>query len=183
MALTRDQVVDAALKVAGDYGLGDLSMRRVATELGVQAGALYWHVANKQELLIAVARRILDPDDGAPVWPQEPTDVLAELRRRLLAVRDGAEIVAVAHADQPDSLPPVAHLAAQLESLGVSDSAAAGQNLVRWVLGSVLTQQTAQALAAADAQSQPSAQAVAHRFEREFTWGLENLVNSSVAPA
>lgn len=183
MPLTRDQVVDAALTVAGDYGLGDLSMRRVATELGVQAGALYWHVANKQELLIAVAQRILDPDDGAPTWPSEPTQVLAEFRRRLMAVRDGAEIVAVAHADQPLHLPPAPELAAQLKSLGVSDSAAAAQNLVRWVLGSVLTQQTAQALTAADTRNQPSATAVADRFEREFIWGLDHLVSAAAAKA
>lgn len=177
MPLTRDQVVEAALTVAGDYGLGDLSMRRVAAELGVHAGALYWHVANKQQLLIAVAQRILDPDDGAASWPQEPVEVLTEFRRRLLAVRDGAEIVAVAHADQPLHLPPAADLAAMLDSSGVRDPAAAAQNLIRWVLGSVLTQQTAQALAAAETHGQSLATAVADRFEREFHLGLELLVD------
>ncbi|MDO5619772.1 TetR family transcriptional regulator [Kocuria sp.] len=149
MPLTREQVVSAALKVAGDYGLGDLSMRRVATELGVQAGALYWHVANKQELLIALSRRMLDPNDGAAPWPSDPAAVLVEFRERLLALRDGAEIVAVAHADQPAWLPPAQLLTAQLEARGVRGAAEHAQNLLRWVLGSVLTQQTAVALVAA----------------------------------
>ena len=43
------------------YGFADLSMRRLAASLGVQPGALYWHFANKQTLLLAVAEVILDP--------------------------------------------------------------------------------------------------------------------------
>ena len=49
--LSRERIVDAAFSVLRDYGLADLSMRRLAKELGVQAGALYWHVPSKQDLL------------------------------------------------------------------------------------------------------------------------------------
>jgi AcrR family transcriptional regulator len=44
MSLTRRQIVDAAMDILRNYGLGDLSMRRLARDLGVQPGALYWHV-------------------------------------------------------------------------------------------------------------------------------------------
>ncbi|GEA88717.1 TetR family transcriptional regulator [Cellulomonas cellasea] len=59
MALSRVQVVAAALEILDEYGLGDLTMRRLATSLGVQPGALYWHVANKQALLAEVADAIV----------------------------------------------------------------------------------------------------------------------------
>ena len=59
MALTRRAIVEAGLRILDEYGLGDLSMRRVADALGVQAGALYYHVPNKQSLLAAVADEIL----------------------------------------------------------------------------------------------------------------------------
>ncbi|KAA9394338.1 TetR family transcriptional regulator [Kocuria coralli] len=180
MPLTRDQVVEAALTVAGDYGLGDLSMRRVATELGVQAGALYWHVGSKQELLIAVARRVLDPAEGAAPWPGSPQAVLAEFRRRLLAIRDGAEIVAVAHADQPSRLSPVPELRDQLESLGRGDAGATAENLVRWTLGSVLTQQTARSLAEAADPGQPGSDRSDARFDRDFQDGLRTLLAAAV---
>ena len=55
MALSRDQVVDTAVEILRRYGLADLSMRRLARELGVAPGALYWHVTSKQELLVEVA--------------------------------------------------------------------------------------------------------------------------------
>ncbi|MEW1834463.1 TetR family transcriptional regulator [Microbacterium sp. NPDC079995] len=94
---SKDDVVDAAVDLLDRVGLPDLSMRRLAEELGVQPSALYWHVASKQELLAAVSSRILvtvalragDPDDleGAAVA------LGRRLRDRLLAHRDGAEVV------------------------------------------------------------------------------------------
>lgn len=176
MALTRDQIVDAALEVAGDYGLGDLSMRRVAGELGVQAGALYWHVANKQELLIALSRRILDPSSGAHAWPTEPREILLDFRSRLLSVRDGAEIVAVAHADSPAELAPVPQLAAGLDDEHGAWAMAQAKVLARWAIGSVLAQQTAQSLTAAAPSEQTTAAAVEAQFELDFQQGLTCLL-------
>src|SRR5581483_2652572 len=55
--LTRDAIVEAALRVLDRDGVDRLSMRRVAAELGTAAGALYWHVANKEELLVLLVDR------------------------------------------------------------------------------------------------------------------------------
>ena len=70
MALSRDQVVATAVDLLRRYGLADLTMRRLARELGVAPGAIYWHVANKQELLVEVADvllgRIAEPSPDRP---------------------------------------------------------------------------------------------------------------------
>ena len=58
MALSRAAITGAGLEILDIYGLGDLSMRRVADTLGVQAGALYYHVPNKQSLLAALADEV-----------------------------------------------------------------------------------------------------------------------------
>jgi hypothetical protein len=50
-ALSRDDIVDAAFRVLDRHGLDGLSMRRVAEELDVGAASLYWHVANKNQLI------------------------------------------------------------------------------------------------------------------------------------
>lgn len=88
----RRSVVDCALRLLDDVGLPDLSMRRLAAELGVQPSALYWHFPSKQELLAAVADRILlavpDPDPRVAL-----TEAAAAVRDALLAYRDGAEVV------------------------------------------------------------------------------------------
>ena len=48
--LTADRIVDAAVAVADRGGLAAVSMRRVGSELGVEAMSLYHHVAGKEAL-------------------------------------------------------------------------------------------------------------------------------------
>lgn len=88
----RHDVVDCALRLLDEVGLPDLTMRRLAAELEVQPSALYWHFANKQTLLAAVADRILQgvpqPDPALPL-----ARVARTVRDALLAYRDGAEVV------------------------------------------------------------------------------------------
>ena len=69
--LTRERVVLAAVQIADAEGLGALSMRRVAADLGTATMSLYRHVHNKDELLFAMtdnvfARYPLPP--AAPDW-------------------------------------------------------------------------------------------------------------------
>lgn len=95
---SRDDIVDAALRLLDELGLPDLSMRRLADALGVQPSALYWHVASKQELLAAVSERILAPlrmTDASPGGSIAGSARLLgdRLRERLLTYRDGAEVV------------------------------------------------------------------------------------------
>lgn len=90
MANSLDDVVSGALRVLDAYGLEYCTMRRVAGELGVQPSALYHHVADKQTLLGLMADRVV-----APV--EVDADLAAtsqRLRTAMLAVRDGAEVVA-----------------------------------------------------------------------------------------
>lgn len=96
----RESITTKALRLLDEVGLPDLSMRRLATELGVQPSALYWHFASKQELLAAVADRILAHLDVEPT-PSESDAVLRIARRirdALLAYRDGAEVVMSSYA-------------------------------------------------------------------------------------
>ena len=44
--LTRQAIVDAALRVLDAEGMDGLSMRRVGEELGAGAASIYWHVRN-----------------------------------------------------------------------------------------------------------------------------------------
>jgi AcrR family transcriptional regulator len=49
--LTRERALSTALAVADAEGIGALTMRRLARELGVEAMSLYHHVANKDDIL------------------------------------------------------------------------------------------------------------------------------------
>lgn len=93
--LTADDVVDAAVGILQDFGMGDLSMRRVASVLGVQASALYWHVPNKQTLLARVADRIVaDVERGVRAHRAQDLSEVADIAEAtLLRHRDGADVV------------------------------------------------------------------------------------------
>src|SRR5689334_11492613 len=79
--------------------MADLSMRRLARELAVSPGALYWHFANKQQLLGAVADRILGGvDDVSADWRVRVAAICGQLRDALLSHTDGAELVSASFA-------------------------------------------------------------------------------------
>jgi TetR/AcrR family tetracycline transcriptional repressor len=87
-----------ALRILDDYGLPDLTMRRLAAALEVQPSALYWHFPNKQTLLAELADRIVarassERASGARAWAERIRTEAASLRDALLAYRDGAEVV------------------------------------------------------------------------------------------
>lgn len=92
MQLSRDAIVSASLEILNEFGLGDVSMRRLATKLQVAPGALYWHIKNKQALIQAmagaIAEEFLSRAEGADL-----TRAAALFREVVLSYRDGAEVV------------------------------------------------------------------------------------------
>jgi TetR/AcrR family transcriptional regulator, tetracycline repressor protein len=56
--LDREAVIDAALRLADEEGLDSVSFRRLADLFAVTPMALYWHFADKEALLAALADRL-----------------------------------------------------------------------------------------------------------------------------
>lgn len=138
--MNRTDVVRHAVAILDQYGLADLSMRRLAGELGVQPSALYWHVANKQTLLAAVAdellRELRSQAAQSGDWRRDASAASHALRSTLLSHRDGAEVVATAYALGLGDVDPSAALRAALRQ----HADAAGVLLV-YVLGYVQSEQ------------------------------------------
>lgn len=194
---SRDDVADAALQILDEYGLADLTMRKLASTLDVQPSALYWHFENKQALLAALADRIVGyhPVERATAAakPEElRTAVLAEslaLRDALLAYRDGAELVSSTIALDIGAAQPLARLSAAVASAGFDDatSSAAGLVLLHFILGHVShEQQRLQAdslgVVSTGATTQPAAAADgADRPVDAFRFGIDLIVNGLVA--
>ncbi|MBO2461331.1 TetR/AcrR family transcriptional regulator C-terminal domain-containing protein [Actinomadura violacea] len=100
MKLERDEVVRTAIRLLDEVGLDALSLRRLARELGVQAPALYWHFANKQELLdemvsmmAAGSRRRETPAPGQS-WDDWLTALARDLHAGYRAHRDAVRLAA-----------------------------------------------------------------------------------------
>lgn len=65
-SLSRDRVLAAAMTLADAEGLGAVTMRRLAQELGVEAMTLYYHVANKEEILDGLVDLVVREFEIAP---------------------------------------------------------------------------------------------------------------------
>lgn len=58
-ALSRERIVDTAIELLDDEGEDGLTFRALATRLATGAGALYWHIKNKDELLVAATELVV----------------------------------------------------------------------------------------------------------------------------
>lgn len=82
--VSRQRVIDTALRVADSEGLGGLSMRRLGRELGVEAMALYNHVANKDAILDGIVEAVL-----SEIEIPSPSDEWKDaMRRRATSARE-----------------------------------------------------------------------------------------------
>jgi AcrR family transcriptional regulator len=82
--LTREAVLDAAIALADAHGIAALTMRRLAQELGVEAMTLYYHVANKEEILSGIVDRVV----GEFELPEPGDAWKAALRRTAVSAHD-----------------------------------------------------------------------------------------------
>lgn len=83
--LTQEAIVDAALRVLEHQGADGLSMRRVAEELGTGPASLYWHVANKDELINLLVDRVASeiqvPAPDPERWQEQLKEWMLQARR------------------------------------------------------------------------------------------------------
>ncbi|MET8683257.1 TetR/AcrR family transcriptional regulator [Streptomyces sp. NPDC004732] len=154
--LDRAKTVGTALELLDDVGLEALTMRRLADRLGVQAGALYRHFTTKQDLLTAMAERMLGDIDaspgaagaaGAADWAGRLRALVRAMRRALLAHRDGARVFGGTHSVGPHTLAFAEAALGVLREAGFKDedAARAFMGMVNFTLGHTLEEQAASA--------------------------------------
>src|SRR3954468_2496941 len=82
--LSQERVLQGALSVADTGGLASLTIRSLAEELGVKPMSVYYHVANKDEILAA----LVDIVFGEIQLPVPGRDWRAEMRARAHSARE-----------------------------------------------------------------------------------------------
>jgi AcrR family transcriptional regulator len=85
--LTRERVLQAAVRRADEGGIESLSMRKLGQELGVEAMALYHHFANKDDLVDSMVDLVF----GEIELPPTGGDWRTAMRQRAIAVRDALQ--------------------------------------------------------------------------------------------
>jgi AcrR family transcriptional regulator len=86
--LSRDLVIETALRITDSDGLAALTMRSLAAELGVAAPTLYWYFDSRAELIAAISGKLLAE---LPEVQEPSDDWLATIRTTLLALWELAE--------------------------------------------------------------------------------------------
>jgi TetR/AcrR family tetracycline transcriptional repressor len=97
--LDLDRIVNTAIDLLDEVGLDGLTTRALATRLGVQSAALYWYVADKNELLDLVADAICKP--MLATFTQASADPAAGWREQLEAGMRGYRELLHSHRDAP----------------------------------------------------------------------------------
>jgi TetR/AcrR family tetracycline transcriptional repressor len=132
-------------------GFDQMSLRRLASYIGMHAPGLYWYVENKQDLIDLMAHELLAqglssvalPKNGQS-WDEWMVELGITLRRALLARRDGARLVASAYLMRTQAVTPVIEMAIEvLEEVGFDSTTALGcvMTLIRFTVGAALDEQ------------------------------------------
>src|SRR5947209_12607310 len=82
--LSRERVLDAALRLVDQSGIESLSMRKLGQALGVEAMSLYNHVANKNDLLDGIVDLVLSEFE----LPSAEEDWEAAIRKCAISAHD-----------------------------------------------------------------------------------------------
>lgn len=85
-ALSRDEIVRTAIRVADAEGADAVTMRRIARELNAGTMSLYWHVVSKEELLDLMLDTVQgDRENPEPSgdWRRDVQDAARTTRRSL----------------------------------------------------------------------------------------------------
>jgi TetR/AcrR family tetracycline transcriptional repressor len=137
----------AAMELIDERGYAALSMRNLASRLGVQAASLYHHLPNRVALLRLIADEIATTAVGTPAADTPWRDLLTDLARslrRTLAAHPGATVIVATQDVSPEVwqplVPPI--LRSMRAELDLDDATAmfVAQSLVVLVVGLALAE-------------------------------------------
>jgi AcrR family transcriptional regulator len=127
--LSRDAVVDAALRVLDSEGLDAVTMRRVAQELETGPASLYVHVTNKDELHHLLLDRIAgeiplqEPDPAR--WQEQVKQLLRDSVQVFSAHPGVAQLAMSGLPSVPNSLRVMENMLTLLRAGGLDDQVVA----------------------------------------------------------
>lgn len=154
-ALSRARIVEAAIELLDSEGEGGLTFRALTTRLATGAGAIYWHLASKDELLAAATDDVVAGVMNVASKKASPADAIRAVALGLFDAIDAHPWVGAQLSREPGQaamLEVFERFGVQLQALRVPERAlfSVASTLVSYVLG-VAGQNAANARHARDA--------------------------------
>jgi AcrR family transcriptional regulator len=125
-SLSREQIIEAAIELLDSSGEGGLTFRTLSERLATGPGAIYWHIANKSDLMAAACDAIIARTMNAPLASVTPgATPQATIRLLALAMFDAIDAhpwVGSALTRAPEQSPMVRiveRIGQQIRALGV----------------------------------------------------------------
>jgi len=139
-SLSRDRIIDASIELLDSNGEGGLTFRTLSERLVTGPGAIYWHIANKSDLLTATCDAIVARTMEARGAGAKPKATIRALALGLFDAIDAHPWVGSALAQAPGEMPMVRileRLGQQVRALGVEEDTqwAAVGALLNYILG------------------------------------------------
>ncbi|WP_243062756.1 TetR/AcrR family transcriptional regulator [Humibacter sp. RRB41] len=200
-ALTREGIIDTALKILEDEGIGKVTMRRIATALDTGPASLYVYVHDTEDLHAQLLDALLGrmaPVPGRGPWRKRLHAVLSGYAGVLFAYPEIARMTVTTHPSGP-------HYASLVEAiLGLLSESGASDEVAAWGVDLLLASVTATAvehgsgqphgegtealaalaanIAALSEERYPRTvrlvdQMLSGTAEERFEWGMDVLIN------
>ena len=139
-SLSRDRIIEASIALLDGSGERGLTFRALSERLATGPGAIYWHIDNKSDLLIAACDAIIASAMNAPSISAEPEAAIRALALGMFDAIDAHPWVGSALTRAPGQLPMVRileRIGQQVRALGVPEDAqwAAVSALLSYILG------------------------------------------------
>ena len=139
-ALSKERIVEAAIEILDTDGESALTFRALAARLATGAGAIYWHVASKNDLLAAAASDVIARAMTGVVGGAEPREAIRAVASGVFDAIDAHPWVGAQLSREPwqsAMLQIFEGVGGQLQALGVPEPAQfdGASALLNYILG------------------------------------------------
>jgi AcrR family transcriptional regulator len=139
-ALSKERIVEVAIEILDTDGESALTFRALTARLATGSGAIYWHVANKNDLLAATTDEFIARVMTEMIGGAEPGEAIRAIALGLFEAIDAHPWVGAQIAREPwrsAMLQIFESVGRQLQALGVPEQAQfdAASALVTYILG------------------------------------------------
>jgi len=139
-ALSKERIVEAAIEILDASGESALTFRALTARLATGSGAIYWHVANKNDLLAAAADDVIARVITEVVSEAEPREAIRAIASGVFDAIDAHPWVGAQLSGEPwqsAMLQIFESFGGQVQALGVPERAQfdCASALLNYVLG------------------------------------------------
>jgi AcrR family transcriptional regulator len=149
VSLSREQIVQATLELVRRDGARNLSIRKLAAQLGSGAASIYWHVQNKDELVALAFDEVLlavELPEPSGDWRADCQEICRQIREVMLEFGELFDIAAGMPNVGPGSLRFTDRILGVLRTSGFPDDVVvhAHNVLLDTVIGTVMLERSFQ---------------------------------------